>query len=178
MNGVSFHCAKILGCDLSGFVEEVGKDCKSDVKKGDKVYGVCHCANLVSYSMWQREQKVLIVTERCWAWLICRVCFGQRWAYRKDPWPSYLRRSRYTRYWCLIRWAVIVYDFKASTAHCTCWESLLDSDLWRKQWHRNSSDSICETVRDYAASCTESMLIFCLVRAWKSSPLQAHITLI
>ncbi|KAF1956493.1 oxidoreductase-like protein [Byssothecium circinans] len=36
----------ILGCDLSGIVEEVGKDCKSDVQKGDKVYGVCHCANI------------------------------------------------------------------------------------------------------------------------------------
>jgi NADPH:quinone reductase-like Zn-dependent oxidoreductase len=38
----------ILGCDLSGIVEEVGEECQSDVKKGDKVYGVCHCANLVS----------------------------------------------------------------------------------------------------------------------------------
>lgn len=38
----------ILGCDLSGIVEEVGEDCKSDVKKGDAVYGVAHGANLVS----------------------------------------------------------------------------------------------------------------------------------
>ena len=38
----------ILGCDLSGVVEEVGIQCKSDVKKGDYVYGVCHGANLVS----------------------------------------------------------------------------------------------------------------------------------
>jgi len=37
----------ILGCDLSGVVVEVGKDCKSDVKSGDAVYGVCHGANLV-----------------------------------------------------------------------------------------------------------------------------------
>ena len=37
----------ILGCDLSGVVEEVGTQCKSDVKKGDHVYGVCHGANLV-----------------------------------------------------------------------------------------------------------------------------------
>ncbi|TVY60802.1 Protein TOXD, partial [Lachnellula suecica] len=28
----------ILGCDLSGIVEEVGKDCKSEVKKGDAVF--------------------------------------------------------------------------------------------------------------------------------------------
>jgi NADPH:quinone reductase-like Zn-dependent oxidoreductase len=38
----------ILGCDLSGIVEAVGEECKSDVKKGDHVYGVCHGANLVS----------------------------------------------------------------------------------------------------------------------------------
>jgi len=38
----------ILGCDLSGIVEEVGEDCKSNVKKGDAVYGVAHGANLVS----------------------------------------------------------------------------------------------------------------------------------
>ena len=38
----------ILGCDLSGIVEEVGEECKSDIKKGDAVYGVCHGANLVS----------------------------------------------------------------------------------------------------------------------------------
>jgi NADPH:quinone reductase-like Zn-dependent oxidoreductase len=38
----------ILGCDLSGIVEEVGEECKSDVQKGDHVYGVCHGANLVS----------------------------------------------------------------------------------------------------------------------------------
>ncbi|KAF2648584.1 putative zinc-binding oxidoreductase ToxD [Lophiostoma macrostomum CBS 122681] len=36
----------IIGCDLAGIVEEVGKDCKTDVKKGDAVYGVAHCANL------------------------------------------------------------------------------------------------------------------------------------
>lgn len=39
----------IIGCDLSGFVEEVGEECKSEVKKGDAVYGVCHGANLVSF---------------------------------------------------------------------------------------------------------------------------------
>jgi NADPH:quinone reductase-like Zn-dependent oxidoreductase len=38
----------IIGCDVSGIVEEVGKDCKSDVKPGDAVYGVCHGANMVS----------------------------------------------------------------------------------------------------------------------------------
>jgi NADPH:quinone reductase-like Zn-dependent oxidoreductase len=38
----------IIGCDLSGIVEEVGDGCKSDVKKGDHVYGVCHGANLAS----------------------------------------------------------------------------------------------------------------------------------
>ncbi|CAG8955808.1 hypothetical protein HYFRA_00011677 [Hymenoscyphus fraxineus] len=36
----------LVGLDLSGIVEEVGKDCKSQLKKGDWVYGVCHCANL------------------------------------------------------------------------------------------------------------------------------------
>ncbi|CAG8983361.1 hypothetical protein HYALB_00000528 [Hymenoscyphus albidus] len=36
----------ILGLDLSGIVEEAGKDCRSQLKKGDWVYGVCHCANL------------------------------------------------------------------------------------------------------------------------------------
>jgi NADPH:quinone reductase-like Zn-dependent oxidoreductase len=39
----------ILGCDLSGIVEEVGEECKSNVKKGDHVYGVCHGANLASF---------------------------------------------------------------------------------------------------------------------------------
>lgn len=38
----------IIGCDLSAVVVDVGADCQSDVKKGDKVYGVCHGANLVS----------------------------------------------------------------------------------------------------------------------------------
>jgi NADPH:quinone reductase-like Zn-dependent oxidoreductase len=37
-----------IGCDLSGIVEEAGNDCKSNLKKGDHVYGVCHGANLVS----------------------------------------------------------------------------------------------------------------------------------
>jgi hypothetical protein len=37
----------ILGCDLSGVVEEIGEECESQVKKGDAVYGVCHGANLV-----------------------------------------------------------------------------------------------------------------------------------
>ncbi|KAJ4348856.1 uncharacterized protein N0V89_010235 [Didymosphaeria variabile] len=36
----------IIGCDLSGIVEEVGEECKSDVKKGEHIYGVCHGANL------------------------------------------------------------------------------------------------------------------------------------
>ena len=35
------------GCDLSGIVEEVGSECKTEVKKGDNVFGVCHCANHV-----------------------------------------------------------------------------------------------------------------------------------
>ena len=39
----------ILGCDLSGVVEEVGEECKTDVRKGDKVYGVSHGGNLVSH---------------------------------------------------------------------------------------------------------------------------------
>ncbi|KAJ4337891.1 hypothetical protein N0V95_008205 [Ascochyta clinopodiicola] len=38
----------ILGCDLSGIVEEVGEKCKSSVKKGDHVYGISHGANLSS----------------------------------------------------------------------------------------------------------------------------------
>lgn len=38
----------IVGCDLAGIVDEVGEECKSDFKKGDAVYGVCHGANLVS----------------------------------------------------------------------------------------------------------------------------------
>jgi NADPH:quinone reductase-like Zn-dependent oxidoreductase len=37
----------IIGCDFSGIVEEVGKECRQDLKKGDHVYGVAHCANLV-----------------------------------------------------------------------------------------------------------------------------------
>jgi NADPH:quinone reductase-like Zn-dependent oxidoreductase len=36
----------ILGCDVAGTVEEVGSDCQSQMSKGDRVYGVCHCANL------------------------------------------------------------------------------------------------------------------------------------
>jgi NADPH:quinone reductase-like Zn-dependent oxidoreductase len=39
----------ILGCDLSGVVEEVGEECKTHVKKGDSVYGVSHGGNLVSH---------------------------------------------------------------------------------------------------------------------------------
>ena len=41
----------ILGCDLSGIVEEVGAECKSDVKKGDHVYGAAHGANLVGANL-------------------------------------------------------------------------------------------------------------------------------
>lgn len=37
----------ILGCELSGIMEEVGKECKSDVTRGDAVYGVSYGANLV-----------------------------------------------------------------------------------------------------------------------------------
>lgn len=43
----------IIGCDVAGIVAEVGKDCKSDVKLGDAVYGVCHGANMVSPSPWR-----------------------------------------------------------------------------------------------------------------------------
>ena len=32
---------------MSGIVEAVGGACKTDVRKGDRVYGVCHCANNV-----------------------------------------------------------------------------------------------------------------------------------
>ncbi|KAF2799235.1 GroES-like protein [Melanomma pulvis-pyrius CBS 109.77] len=38
----------ILGCDLSGIVEEVGEECNSHVRKRDVVYGVCHGVNLNS----------------------------------------------------------------------------------------------------------------------------------
>ena len=37
-----------IGCDISGVVEEVGESCKTEVRKGDRVFGVCHCANNVS----------------------------------------------------------------------------------------------------------------------------------
>lgn len=40
----------ILGCDIAGIVEEVGKDCKTHVKKGDRVYAVCHGGNLVRWA--------------------------------------------------------------------------------------------------------------------------------
>jgi NADPH:quinone reductase-like Zn-dependent oxidoreductase len=39
----------IIRCDVSGIVEEVGEECKSDVKKGDAVYSVCYRANLVGF---------------------------------------------------------------------------------------------------------------------------------
>ncbi|KAI9684578.1 MAG: hypothetical protein M1822_005666 [Bathelium mastoideum] len=32
-------------CDVSGVVEEVGVDVKTDIRLGDSVFGVCHCAN-------------------------------------------------------------------------------------------------------------------------------------
>lgn len=31
---------RIISCDLSGVVQEVGEECKSEVKKGDAVYAV------------------------------------------------------------------------------------------------------------------------------------------
>ncbi|CAD6583705.1 MAG: hypothetical protein ASARMPRED_001482 [Alectoria sarmentosa] len=34
------------GCYVSGVVEEVGSDCKTDVKKGDKVFCICHMQQL------------------------------------------------------------------------------------------------------------------------------------
>lgn len=37
----------VAGCDVSGVVEEVGSECETDVKKGDKVFCICHCANKV-----------------------------------------------------------------------------------------------------------------------------------
>ena len=58
VNPADFHHASslgrvggILGCDVSGIVEEVGEECKSDVKKGDAVYGLCHGANLVGFPL-------------------------------------------------------------------------------------------------------------------------------
>ena len=45
---------------MSGIVEEVGEDCEADVKKGDRVYGVCHCANFVSH---QRPTSSLMCIE-------------------------------------------------------------------------------------------------------------------
>lgn len=35
------------GCDLSGTVEEVGSECKTEVEKGDKVFGMSHGGNHV-----------------------------------------------------------------------------------------------------------------------------------
>lgn len=35
------------GCDLSGTVEEVGSECKTEVEKGDRVFGICHGGNHV-----------------------------------------------------------------------------------------------------------------------------------
>ncbi|KAL9037251.1 MAG: hypothetical protein Q9180_003826 [Flavoplaca navasiana] len=56
LNPTDFHhtdgegpLGSILGCDLSGIVEEVGNECSSDVKKGDKVFAVCHCGNHVRH---------------------------------------------------------------------------------------------------------------------------------
>jgi NADPH:quinone reductase-like Zn-dependent oxidoreductase len=51
----------ILGCDLSGIVEEVGEECKTHVKKGDAVYGVSHGANLVSSDYCIPREHVLTV---------------------------------------------------------------------------------------------------------------------
>ena len=36
-----------IGCDSSGTVEEVGPDCETEVKKGDRVFGASHGANWV-----------------------------------------------------------------------------------------------------------------------------------
>src|SRR5690349_3621489 len=47
----------IIGCDLSGIVEDIGADCETDVKKGDHVYGVCHGANLVN-SNWAFQRRI------------------------------------------------------------------------------------------------------------------------
>ncbi|KAK8032551.1 hypothetical protein PG990_002285 [Apiospora arundinis] len=36
----------IVGCDVSGIVVDIGEGCKTEVKKGDSVYGQCHGANM------------------------------------------------------------------------------------------------------------------------------------
>lgn len=40
----------IVGCDVSGIVVNIGEGCKTEVKKGDSVYGQCHGANMVGES--------------------------------------------------------------------------------------------------------------------------------
>ncbi len=47
----------IIGCDVAGIVQEVGEECKSGFKKGDHIYGVCHCANLVTISSYLAKIK-------------------------------------------------------------------------------------------------------------------------
>ena len=46
------------GCDLSGIVEEVGSECKTEVKKGDKVFGMSHGGNHVRLSPVQVSERV------------------------------------------------------------------------------------------------------------------------
>ncbi|KAL8719833.1 MAG: hypothetical protein Q9225_003211 [Loekoesia sp. 1 TL-2023] len=37
----------ISGCDFAGVVEEIGPECNKSFKKGDRIYGMCHGANLI-----------------------------------------------------------------------------------------------------------------------------------
>ena len=46
------------GCDIAGTVEEVGSECKTEVKKGDKVFGMSHGGNHVRPSPVQVSECV------------------------------------------------------------------------------------------------------------------------
>ena len=47
LNVITSTCSSFcIGCDVSGVVEEIGVDVKTDVKLGDSVFGLCHGANM------------------------------------------------------------------------------------------------------------------------------------
>lgn len=72
INKADFHHASgfapnghLLGVDFSGIVEEIGSECKnSDLKKGDRVFGLCHGGNTVSIPSSSHHHHVTRLTHR------------------------------------------------------------------------------------------------------------------
>ena len=138
------------GCDLSRTVEEVGSECKIEVQKGDKVFGVCHGGNHV------RSSVHSCLWMRCWPspiqqqferWCFCKIRHGQRWPLGQDPRGHELGRRCFDGSWRHHHRPSALP--RAQTALADSADERTDPHLDQRRKHsiRYIGDTICRAVR-------------------------------